>query len=257
MARLDDGEELAGAYPLVAPPLVPPTPEARAAETTVARLDLQLPKLRSIAYVPGAADEIPELLAAVGLPVEVVSGETLASADLTSYDVVVIGPRAYSSDDALVHANARLLDWVRGGGTMIVQNQQSPYTDGKLAPLSLTFTRPVDRVTDETAPVTLLAPADPIVTTPNRLGADDWQGWIQERTLYLPREWDAGWTPLLEMKDPDQPATRGALLETRLGKGRYVYTGIAFFRQLPGGVPGAWRLFANLLALGEKPASKR
>jgi LmbE family N-acetylglucosaminyl deacetylase len=251
VARMDDGEELVGAYPLVAPPLVPPTPEPRAAATTVVRIDLALPKLRSIAYVPGAADQLPELLAEVGLPVEVVSGETLASVDLARYDVVVIGPRAFSTDDSLPRANARLLDWVRGGGTMIVQYQQSPFTDGNLAPLPLTFARPADRVTDETAPVTVLAPAGALSTTPNRLTAEDWEGWVQERTLYVPHEWDAGWTPFVEMKDPDQPPTRGALLEAKVGKGRYVYTGIAFFRELPAGVPGAWRLFANLLTLGE------
>jgi hypothetical protein len=200
---------------------------------------------------PGVSDRVPDLLAETGLPVETIDGAALATADLARYDVVVLGTRAYEGDRGLARANARLLDWVRAGGTMIVQYQQYPFVEGKFAPLALELARPHDRITDETAPVTLLAPQHRALTTPNRIGAADWDGWVQERALYMPHTWDAGYTPLLEMTDPGEQTQRGALLIADLGKGHYVYTGIAFFRQLPAGVPGAWRLFANLLALGE------
>jgi hypothetical protein len=111
---------------------------------------------------------------------------------------------------------------------------------------------PHDRVTDEAAPVRVLDPASPVFTTPNRIGDADWRGWVQERGLYFAHTWDPAYTPLLEMNDPGEAPMRGSLLIARYGQGTYVYTGLAFFRQLPEGVPGAWRLFANLLALGAK-----
>ena len=252
VARLDDGEEFARALPLVEHAHIPPTPVPRAAEVRVVRADLELPKLSRIAYVPGVSDRVPELLAETGLPVETIDGAGLAAADLDRYDVVVLGTRAYEGDAGLPRAHARLLDWVRAGGTLIVQYQQYPFVEGKFAPLPLDIGRPHDRITDETAPVTVLEPAHRLMTTPNRIDAADWQGWVHERALYMPRSWDTGYTPLLEITDPGQPPQRGALLVADLGRGHYVYTGLAFFRQLPAGVPGAWRLFANLLALGER-----
>ena len=129
-----------------------------------------------------------------------------------------------------------------------MQYQQYPFIDGGFAPAKLEIARPHDRVTDETAKVTLLDPKSPIFTTPNPIGPADWDGWVQERGLYFAHAWDSAYTPLLEMADPGEPPQRGGLLVARVGKGRYVYTGLAFFRQLPAGVPGAYRLFANLLA---------
>jgi hypothetical protein len=134
---------------------------------------------------------------------------------------------------------------------MIVQYQQYPFIDGKFAPYPLEIARPHGRITDETAAAKLLVPGHPAFTTPNRIAATDWDGWVQERGLYMPGTWDAAYTPLLEFKDPDQPPQQGGLLVAALGKGTYVYTGLAFFRELPAGVPGAYRLFANLLALGQ------
>ena len=137
---------------------------------------------------------------------------------------------------------------------MIVQYQQYPFVDGKFAPFPLEIARPHDRITDETAPAKLLAADHAVFTTPNRIGAADWDGWVQERSLYMPGTWDAAYTPLLEFLDPGQSPQKGALLVAALGKGTYVYTGLAFFRQLPAGVPGAYRLFANLLALAHSAA---
>jgi hypothetical protein len=149
----------------------------------------------------------------------------------------------------MARANPRLLAYVRGGGLMIVQYQQYPYVAGGFPPYKLEIARPQDRVTDETAAVTLLDPASPAFNVPNRIGPADWQGWVQERGLYFAHSWDPAWTPLLAMADRGDPEQRGGLLVAVVGKGKYVYTGLALFRQLPAGVPGGYRLFANLLAL--------
>jgi hypothetical protein len=220
---------------------------------------------------------VPEALQSVGLRVDVVRAADLAG-DLSRYRVVVIGPRAFETDADLPELNPRLLAYARGGGTVITQYQQYGYFLGNFAPYPLTVgSRPPgvansaatattpssvqavqstallgghDRVTDERSPVTLVDPASAVLRRPNRIGAADWEGWVQERGLYFAHTWDGAWTPALEMHDPGETPLKGGLLVARVGKGTYVYTGLSFFRQLPAGVPGAWRLFANLLALG-------
>jgi LmbE family N-acetylglucosaminyl deacetylase len=250
----------------------------RRAAATVRMADLALPRLRRVGYVRGAADQVPEALETVGVPVVLLKGAELAG-DLRRYDVIVIGPRAFETDPDLPALNARLLAYVRAGGTVVVQYQQYGYFLGGFAPYSLTvgsrapggatttaIARPDsartpatgtlgghDRVTDEAAPVTVLDPGSPLVRHPNRIGPGDWDGWVQERGLYFARTWDPAWRPVLEMHDPGEPALRGGLLLSSVGRGTYVYTGLSFFRQLPAAVPGAWRLFLNLLALGEPP----
>lgn len=205
---------------------------------------------RRIGYVRGAADAIPEALGAAGVPVTVLDLDRLPAALLDSLDVVVIGPRAYEINNTLRRLHPRLLEWARAGGTLIIQYQQYQYVEGGFPPLPLTIGRPHDRVTDEQAQVTQLMPRHPAVRTPNLIEAADFDGWIQERGLYFARSWDPAWQELLEMSDPGEAARRGSLLIAPFGKGTVVYTGLAFFRQLPAAVPGAWKLFANLLALG-------
>nr|MBA3658208.1 hypothetical protein [Gemmatimonadales bacterium] len=210
-------------------------------------------------YVRGAADRVPEALRSVGLPIELIDGAALERADLSRYDAIVIGPRAYETDTALVEHNARLLDYARGGGLVIVQYQQRAFFEGRFAPLPLTVGGPApgagqqpvahDRVTDERAPVRVLRLGDRAVRAPNVLGPADWEGWVQERGLYFARGWDPAYRTLLETHDPADAPREGGLLIARVGRGTYVYTGLSFFRQLPAGVPGAFRLFANLLAL--------
>jgi hypothetical protein len=192
---------------------------------------------------------VPEFLRQAGLPVELLGAGELAGGELARYDAIIIGSRAYESEPVLARANARLLDYVRGGGLVIVQYQQYPFINGGFAPYKLEIARPHDRVTDETAPVTLLDPASLLFNVPNKIGSGDWQGWVQERGLYFAHTWDPAYTPLLAMADPGGEVQRGGLLVSTLGKGKYVYTGLALFRQLPAGVPGGYRLFANLLAL--------
>jgi LmbE family N-acetylglucosaminyl deacetylase len=214
---------------------------------------LVLPRLARVGYVRGAADRVPEALAGVGVPVELVDSVALERGDLSRYDAIVIGPRAYETDPALVEHNGRLLDYARNGGLVIVQYQQYDFVRAALAPYPLTIASPHDRVTDERAPVRILRPGDPAVTAPNALGAADWEGWHQERGLYFARAWDDAYRTVLETHDAGGRELSGGLLIAALGKGTYVYTGIAFFRELPAGVPGAFRLFANLLALPRGP----
>ncbi len=205
---------------------------------------------RRVGYVRGAADMIPEALAAAGMPVKVLTAADLAGATLDSLDVVIVGPRAYEVDDDLRRANRRLLAFAEAGGTLVIQYQQYQFLQGGFAPLPMTIARPHGRVTDEEAAVTVLMPQHPVMTGPNRITAEDFDGWIQERGLYFADQWDQRWQPILEMADPDESSQRGSLLIGRLGRGTVVYTGLAFFRQIPAAVPGAWRLFANLMALG-------
>jgi LmbE family N-acetylglucosaminyl deacetylase len=238
-----------GALVLIDYPHIRPraTVHASTAELRAARI--ALPALTRVGYVRGASDRVPEALQAVGVPIELLGPDTLARGDLTRYDAIVIGSRAYETEPALVASNGRLLDYVRAGGLVIVQYQQYPFANGGFAPYRLSIARPHDRVTDETAPVTELDSANRVFHAPNELGPDDWRGWVQERGLYFAHDWDPAYTPLLEMHDPGEPPLQGGLLQATLGTGTYVYTGLSFFRQLPAGVPGAYRLFANLLAL--------
>jgi LmbE family N-acetylglucosaminyl deacetylase len=247
-ARLDDGTAADLGIRLIDYGYIPRTPMAEQSEAGISAADIRFPKLTHLGYVRGAADRVPEALTGVGLPVEILTARDLASGDLSRYDAILVGSRAYETDPALPPANGRLLDYARNGGLVVVQYQQYAFIQGAFAPFALEIARPHDRVTDETAKVTVLDPASPIFTTPNRIGPEDWDGWVQERGLYFARTWAPEYTPLLAMADPAGPEQKGGLLVAKLGKGRYVYTGLAFFRQLPAGVPGAYRLLANLLA---------
>lgn len=235
---------------------------------TVNVAPLEMARLERVGYVRGASDMVPEALISVGVPIVLLDHATLERGDLSRFDAIVIGSRAYETDSALVENNARLLAYARNGGLVIVQYQQQRFFNGNFAPYPLTVGGQIivldsvgstrvgpsighDRVTDETAPVRLVDPASPVVNRPNRIGSEDWNGWVQERGLYFAHTWDDAYRPVLEMADPKEAPLRGGLLIAKLGRGTYVYTGLSFFRELPAGVPGAFRLFANLLALGE------
>ncbi len=262
-------------------PHIRPRSYVREAAASVRVAPLALPRLARVGYVRGAADRVPEALASVGLPVTLLDGAALERGDLSRYDAIVIGSRAYETDAALVGSNRRLLDYARRGGLVIVQYQQYGFFTRGYAPYPMTVggqplrldvvarpgappeagspaVRPGppashDRVTDEAAPVRILLPAHPVFHIPNRIGPEDWADWVQERGLYFAHSWDRAYVPLLEMHDPGEGPLEGSLLVARVGKGPYVYTALAFFRELPAGVPGAYRLFANLLALAASP----
>jgi len=247
-AVLPGGERFEQSIALIDYEHIRPTPMPRSSAVRLTALDLKLPAAGRIGYIRGASDRVPEELAQVHLPVKVLTSAEIERGSFSGYDAVVVGPRAYETEPALSRANGRLLDYARAGGLVIVQYQQYQFIQGNFAPDKLEIARPHDRVTDETAPVKILDPSHPIFTTPNRIGESDWLGWVQERGLYFAHTWGPSYTPLLGMADPGEEEKRGGLLVAKLGKGRYVYTGLAFFRQLPAGVPGAYRLFANLLA---------
>jgi LmbE family N-acetylglucosaminyl deacetylase len=238
-------------------PHVPPRNIVTRAMSIVVLAPVALPRTTKIGYVRGAADRVPEALLNTGVPVRLLTGDALERAPLDSFRVIVIGSRAYEVDASLQRAHGRLMEWLERGGTLVVQYQQYPFVRGGFAPLPFTIASPHDRVTDEEAPVKLLAPASPLLRTPNRIGAADFTGWVQERGLYFARTWDPAWTPLLEMHDPGDTPREGSLLVGRRGRGTVIYTGIAFFRELPAAVPGAWRLFMNLLAAGDVRAGRQ
>ena len=208
--------------------------------------------MRRLGYVLGASDRVAEVLESLGFPITLLSAEDLRLGDLAQFDTIVVGGRAYEVDEALRTANPKLLDYVQQGGTLIVQYQQYQFVRGQFAPFALEISRPHGRVTDETAGVELLEPEHPLFKWPNAIVEEDWDGWVQERGLYFPGSWDERYRPLLGMGDAGRDEERGALLVAEYGEGTYVYTGLSFFRQLPAGVPGAIRLFANLLAAGQQ-----
>ena len=208
---------------------------------------------KRIGYIPGPGDEVPASLRQVGYEVTIVGDEALAAGApaLARFDAVVVGVRAFNTSERLRAAHAALMAYVDGGGTLVVQYN----TNNRLAPLAVPLGPwPFDigqkRVTDETAVVTFTATGNPALTTPNAIGPRDFEGWVQERGLYFAEKWDSHYETPLAMHDPGEAPQAGSLLWARHGKGTFVYTGLAFFRQLPAGVPGAYRLFANLLAGG-------
>jgi LmbE family N-acetylglucosaminyl deacetylase len=210
---------------------------------------------RNVGYLPGAGDSIAENLEQLGYTVKTLTGADLSLEKLRGLDAVVIGVRAFNERRDLADNLPGLFAWVEAGGTVIAQyNRPSGNLRVPLAPytLSIAGNAPALRVTDETAPVTILAADHPALNVPNKISATDFNGWVQERGAYFPSSWDEKqFKPLLAMSDPGEKQPDSSVLVAQYGKGYYVYTGLAFFRQLPAGVPGAYRLFANLVSLGK------
>jgi hypothetical protein len=276
VAVTSTGERFDESLQIVSYPHITRRALSHPAVATLRIMDIAVPELHAVGYVRGAADGVPEALAGLGVPVVELSPDSLARGDLSGFDAIVIGSRAYETVPAVKEFNARLLAYARGGGLLLVQYQQYEFFNGDFAPfpmqvggqpLSALLSRTQsavtsqaeqrpnshDRVADEDAPVRIVDPASPVVRAPNAIGPSDWDGWVQERGLYFARAWAPEYHPVLEMHDPGEPPLEGSLLVAPLGEGTYVYTGLAFYRELPSGVPGAFRLFMNLLAL--RPAS--
>ena len=203
---------------------------------------------RHIAYIMGAGDKMPESLESVGYIVDQLETSELNSADLSRYHAVVIGIRAYNTLDDLWLYNQILYDYVNQGGTMVVQyNTSRRLNYDQIAPLPIKLSR--NRVTDEFAEMRILAPEHQVINQPNQITSTDFDGWVQERGLYFAEEWDDAYTPILSCNDKGEDPLNGSLLVAPYGEGYFVYSSISWFRQLPAGVPGAYRLFANILAL--------
>jgi LmbE family N-acetylglucosaminyl deacetylase len=203
-----------------------------------------------VGYLPGAGDSVGECLQRMGYAVTFLTSADLTVDRLRGFDAVVIGIRAFNTRTDLTQNLTALFAYAEAGGNVIVQyNTTDGLQSKRFAPYDLKISR--DRVTDENAPVTLLVPDHPAFTTPNRIIPSDFDGWVQERGLYFASEWDPHFTPLLACNDPGESPKSGSLLVAHYGRGYFVYTGLSWFRQLPEGVPGAYRLFANLISLGK------
>ena len=228
---------------------IPPVLLQPAARTKAVSLDLAT-RGHKVGYVPGAGDGVLEGLEQMGYEVTTLAGADLTAEKLREFDAVVIGIRAFNVRTDLVPNLPALFAFAEAGGNVIVQyNNQNGLQNTKLAPFDLRLSS--DRVTDETAAVTFLAPDHPVLNTPNKITSADFAGWVQERGIYFPNQWDAHFTPILACSDPGETPLKGGLLVANYGKGYFVYTGLVFFRELPAGVPGAYRLFANLVSLGK------
>ena len=209
------------------------------------------PGLR-VAYVTGSGDEVPSTLSELGIKVSYLSASDLANADLSSFDVVLLGVRAYAARPELATYNGRLLDYVKAGGTLIVQ-YNTPEFDHNFGPYPYKMGEEPEEVTDEDSKVQILDPTNPVFNWPNRITEADFQGWVEERGSKFLTSWDNHYSALLETHDAGQAPQKGGLLYARYGKGIYIYNAYAFYRELPEGVPGAFRLFANLLSLPKNP----
>lgn len=219
------------------------------ARQVVQGVDVQVaPGLRA-GYVMGSGDEVPEALRQLGVEVEMLDDEALASADLARYPVILLGIRAYAARPALQAHNRRLLDYVEKGGRLIVQ-YNTPEFDNNFGPFPYSMTQRPEEISEEDAPVTMLDPAHPLFQAPNRITPADWDGWVEQRGSKFLVEWDKRYRPLIESHDTGQAPQRGIWLEARHGKGSYVYCALAWYRQLPFAVPGAVRIFANLISAG-------
>lgn len=220
------------------------------AEATVQALDLAIAPV-SVGYVMGVGDEIPTAIRQLGAKLALLTTEDLAEGDLSQYDVIMTGIRAYLSREDLRSYNHRLLDYVSSGGTLLVQYNKFEFNNAQWGPYPKKVSR--NRVTVEEAPIDILVPDHPVFNAPNKITEDDWGGWVQERGLYfLDPEGDPHYTELLASEDPweyNEGVKKGMLVEAKYGQGRWIYIGLGFFRQLPAGVPSAYRLFANLLSL--------
>lgn len=217
------------------------------ARTKANRIDIKI-EGKNIAYIKGAGDEIPSGLREIGYQVDEILGENLNLQNLKKYDAIITGIRAYNVNDDLILNQDILFEYVKNGGTLVTQySQLMGIKTEKVAPLDLTIGR--ERVTDENSPVRFLNPEHPVLNFPNKITQTDFESWVQERGLYFASDWSSEFTPILGMHDKGEEELRGSLLVAKYGKGHYVYTGLSFFRELPAGVPGAYRLFANILAL--------
>jgi LmbE family N-acetylglucosaminyl deacetylase len=204
----------------------------------------------TIGYIPGAGDEVANSLKLIGYKVVELSDDVLANEDLSKYGAIVTGIRAYNTNAHLFQFNAKINEYIKNGGNFIVQyntnSRVGPFA-GKIGPYDFTITR--NRVTDETATVKFSNPQHPALTSPNKLSDADFEGWVQERGIYFANELDPNFETIFNMADPNEDTQTGSLIVAKYGKGNFVYTGLSFFRELPAGVPGAFRLFVNLLSL--------
>jgi hypothetical protein len=224
------------------------------ASQKVSIVDVKVPHDLKIGYIMGAGDDIPTVLQQLGMNVSLIATEKLATEDLSRFGTIVLGIRAYDTQKEVAGNNKKLLDFVAAGGTLVVQYNTgvADFNSGHFTPYPAELSRA--RVSVEEAPVQILAPDDSVFHYPNEITQRDFDGWVQERGLYFMNKWDEHFKPLLACHDPGEDEQKGGLLRAQYGKGTYIYAAYAFFRQLPAGVPGAVRLYVNLLSVGHGDA---
>jgi len=220
----------------------------RDAAALVSAMDVAVRPGVRVGYVMGVGDELPAAIAQLGASVTLLDRDALATGDLTRFDVIVTGTRAYAVREDLRAHNRRLLDWVRGGGRMVVLYNTPEFVPDELAPYNGTLPSNAEEVSEQAAAVEILEPTHAFFTTPNRITDADFDGWIEQRGSKFFASWDAKYTPLLSSHDQGQPAQRGGWLTASVGKGRWTYMAYALHRQVPYGVAGAYRILANLIS---------
>ncbi|WBA42106.1 PIG-L family deacetylase [Hymenobacter canadensis] len=243
-----DGQAYARGYQTIAYTHIPTQTLFPEAVAPLVKLDLKR-KGQEIGYLMGAGDEVPDALRQIGYTVTLLKPEDLTEPNLRRFDAVVLGVRAYNTLDRLKTLQPTLLKYVENGGNLVVQYVVSRGTVlPQIGPYPLTLS--TDRVTVENAPVTFLNPTQPLLNTPNKITSKDFEGWVQEQGLYYPSQWDPKYQTVLSSNDPGEPAKQSAILVADYGKGHYIYTGLSLFRELPAGVPGAYRILTNMVSLG-------
>jgi hypothetical protein len=216
-------------------------------------VDVKIAPGLKVAYIMGSGDEVPEYLDALGVRPQMLDAASLATGNLGQFDAILLGVRAYAARNDVKTYNPRLLEYVRNGGTLIVQYQTQEY-DNNYGPYPYQQTRRAEETAEEDAPVRILEPGNPVFQFPNRITTADFAGWVEQRGSKFFAKWDERWKPLIETHDAGQEPQKGVWLEARHGKGRYIYCSLAWYRQLPYAVPGAYRIMANLLSLPKAPA---
>jgi LmbE family N-acetylglucosaminyl deacetylase len=230
-----------------------PYPYYRDASYRTTGVDVKVAPGLKVGYIMGTGDDVPESLGDVGVHVNLLSPQDITSADLSSYDAIVLGIRAYAERPELKTSSSRLLDYVKNGGVVVVQ-YQTPEYDHNYGPYPLTLSSDPEKVVEEDCKVNLLVPDDPLLTWPNKITEADFNGWVEERGHDFMRSWDPHYVALTEMHDVDQDPQKGGLLYAHYGKGAYIYMSFAFYRQMPEGVPGSFRIMANLISLRKNPS---
>jgi LmbE family N-acetylglucosaminyl deacetylase len=241
------GKSYQAGYIPIEYPHINPQRIYRPSTISVNAVDVVLPTRLNVAYVPGVGDNVAPVLRQLGVPLTVVDADDLPQTDLSRFTTIVVGPRAYQSSPSLEANNSYLLDYVRNGGRLVVQYGQGEMQRPGIMPYPITLQQRAERVTDENAPVTFTDPQSPLLNAPNKITQDDFKGWVQERATYMPSTFDSHYRSMVSMNDPGEPANRAAILAAPYGRGTYIYVPLALFRQLPAGVPGGARIFANLL----------
>ena len=241
------GQTFQTGYAPIEYPHINPQRIYRASTLSINGIDVTLPPKMNVAYIQGVGDNVAPVLQQLGVPLTILDPDDIPQTDLSRFTTIVVGPRAYQANQTLIDNNEYLLSYVRNGGRMVVQYGQGEMQRPGIMPYSITLKQPAERVTDENAAVTFTDPKSPLLNAPNKISQDDFNGWVQERSTYMPSTFDAHYRAMLSMNDPGEQPNRAGILAAPYGRGTYIYVTLALFRQLPAGVAGGARIFANLL----------